>query len=175
MVALCVSSFVGGCSTTYPARDPLGERLPDVEAKTLEGDALALPGDLAGAPAILLVGYKQRAQFDLDRWWMGLQQAEVKVTVIEVPTIPALVPTLISGWIDEGMRAGIPEEGWGVVATLYGDSAEPVARFTGNEGGNNARVLALDGSGQVVWFTDRGYSAGQALELAELLEGMGGE
>jgi hypothetical protein len=63
------------------------------------------------------------------------------------------------------MRKGIPFEDWAVVVTLYGDDAEYVKEFTGNTGGNNIRVALLDQTGKVLWFHDRGYSAGKLLEL----------
>ena len=140
---------------------------PEVVGSSLEKEAVRLPADLAGRPAILLIGYKQRAQFDLDRWVIGLLAAEVSVPVYEVPTIPSLVPTLISGYIDDGMRSGIPEEDWGAVVTLYGSAAKPVADFTGTERGNLGRAVLLDAEGQVVWFDDAGFSPRKVLELAE--------
>lgn len=95
--------------------------------------------------------------------------------IVEVPTIPGLVTSLASGWIDDGMRSGIPREDWGAVVTLYGGAADPVAEFTGTENGRNARVLVLDRQGRVGWFTDRGYSASQAIEVAALLQTLRGE
>ena len=63
------------------------------------------------------------------------------------------------------MRSGIPNEDWRGVITLWSQDSERVIRFTGNERPRNGRVLLLDSEGTVVWFTDRGYSAGQMLEL----------
>ena len=174
---------LNGCSTTYPNRDPVGEVFPSVEGESLEEVATALPESLAGKPAVLLVGYRQKTQFDIDRWLMGLLQAGVgtggdngiDARVLEGPTIPGLVPTIASGWIDDGMRSGIPREDWGAVVTLYGKAAEPVAEMTGTENGRLARVLVLDENGRVVWFDDTGYSARKAMEIADLLGSMGGE
>ncbi len=156
-----------GCSASYPGRDPVGEVFPAVVGESLEKERVELPAALAGEPAIVLVGYTQRSQFDLDRWIMGLIQADAPGRIMEVPTIPGLVASFASGWIDDGMRAGIPEEDWGAVVTLYGSAATPVAKLTGNTG-SNARVLVLDPDGVIVWFTDRGYSATQALDVARI-------
>lgn len=164
-----------GCAVKYDNRNPVAERFPSVVGQSLEKEDVRLPQDLAGAPAVLLVGYLQRTQFDIDRWLMGLIQADVRAKILEIPTIPGLVPTMISGWIDDGMRRGIPEEDWGVVVTLYGASAKPVAKFTGNRNGANARVLVLDANGDVVWFTHRGYSATQALDVKRVTEALLGD
>lgn len=158
-----------GCSSTIPSRDPTGERFPAVVGQSLEKERTEMPSAFAGRPAVLLVGYKQGTQFDLDRWLMGLMQAGVDAQLVEVPTIPGLMPTLASGWIDDGMRSGIPREDWGSVVTLYGSAAKPVAELTGNENGRRSRVIVLDAEGTIVWFDDEGYSARKALEVAELV------
>ena len=86
-----------------------------------------------------------------------------------VPTIPGVLPSFASGWIDDGMRSGIPREDWGVVVTLYGDAARPVAELTGTEQGRITRVVVLDATGTIAWFDDEGYSARKALEIAALV------
>jgi len=164
-----------GCAATHENRNPTGEAFPVVEGQSLEKEAIELPSAFAGEPVVLMVGYQQRTQFDIDRWIMGLLQADIQATIVEVPTIPGLMPTLASKWIDDGMRAGIPEEDWGAVVTLYGSSAKPVAEFTGTQHGQRARIMVLDGQGVVVWFSDRGYSATQAMEVAELVIELNGE
>ncbi|MFG0275178.1 MAG: hypothetical protein ACF8QF_08980 [Phycisphaerales bacterium] len=173
--ALFVAAVLGavvftGCSTTYDRRNPVGERFPSVVGQSLEKETVALPEDLAGEPAVILVGYRQRTQFDIDRWLLGLLQADVRAQLLEVPTIPGLAPTFASGWIDDGMRSGIPREDWGAVVTLYGKRATPVAKFTGNDRGRLARILVLDSAGEVVWFDDEGYSPRKALEIKSLTD-----
>jgi hypothetical protein len=170
LLGLAGALLAPGCSTTYPRRDPVGEPFPVVVGTSLDDVRTELPGDLAGEPAVLLVGYQQRTQFDIDRWVLGLIQAGVASRLVEVPTIPGLAASFASGWIDDGMRSGIPEEDWGAVVTVYGSAAEPIARFTGTERGRNTRVLVLDATGKVVWFSDDGYSPRKAAEVAALLE-----
>lgn len=161
--------FVAGCSSTYAARNPTSEVFPSVTGTSLAGRPTPLPGALAGQTSLLLVGYKQNAQFDLDRWMIGLYQTETKVPVFEVPTLPGLVPGLIADRIDDGMRSGIPEEDWASVITVY-DDAERIARFTGTENGNNGRVLLLDPNGRVIFFHDRGFSVSALARLRAALE-----
>ena len=171
LLAIALASHLIACASPYPRRDPTGERFPDVQGQTLSGEAVALPGDLAGEPAVLLVGYVQDTQFDLDRWILGIVQAKLAVDVIEVPTIVGMVPGMIADTIDGGMRRGIPEEDWASVVTVY-DDAPAIAAFTGNENPLPGRVLLLDATGTVVFFHDRGYSAGTLLELAKQLEAL---
>jgi len=144
----------------------MGMKFPQVNGTALTQENFILPDAFKGAPVVLLVGYTQRSQFDLDRWILGLMQLEVSVQIAEIPTIPGLLPGLFANQIDSGMRRGIPKEDWGGVITVY-DDADTVVSFLGNEGPNNGRVLLLDAHGIVRWIWDRGYSASAILSLNE--------
>ncbi|MBI1382499.1 MAG: DUF4440 domain-containing protein [Planctomycetaceae bacterium] len=163
--AAALALVCSACASTIANRSPIGERFPAVEGTSLAGDARELPADLGGQPAVLLLGYVMKAQFDLDRWLVGLADLGTPVDILEVPTVRGLVPGLISGTIDAGMQSGIPAEDWAQVVTLYGDDAARIVEWTGNERPRNGRVALVDGDGRVVWFHDRGFSAGQLLEL----------
>ena len=162
-------ALLSSCKSTFERRDPTGEVFPSVRGTALAGKEHKLPEDLAGSPAVLLLGFVMDSQFDIDRWLLGLAQAKADVLVYEVPTIPGLVPGMFAGYIDDGMRSGIPEGDWASVITVYGDGGE-IVRFTGNENPRNARVLLLDAKGKVVYFHDRGYSAGTLLVLLEKIQ-----
>lgn len=155
------------CGTTWPRRDPTGERFPSVTGTALAGSEVKLPDAFAGSPLLLLIGYDQDAQFDLDRWLLALDQAGWRVRTFEVPTLPGLFPRLLSGTIDGGMRRGIPQEDWASVVTVYGDASK-IAAFTGNDDGLTGRVLLLDAGGTVIFAHDRGFSVGsmKALQAA---------
>ena len=157
-----------GCGSTVANRNPVGEAFPTVEGTSLKGETRTLPAHYAGKPVLIIVGYVQKAQFDADRWILGVLQAGLPVKVVEVPTIDGLFPRLLSGMIDDGMRAGIPSEDWEDVVTVYGDAAR-IVEFTGNDTPQNVRVLLLDAQGKVVWFHDRGYSPRLPLEIGRLL------
>ncbi len=165
VISLAVIALAA-CSSTVPNRKPVGEKFPTVSGQTLTEQPTTLPDDVVGPekPTVLLVAYEQDAQFDVDRWLLGMLQGGVDARIYEVPTVKGFVPELISGRIDEGMRSGIPSEDWAIVITVYEDAGEIVA-FTGNERGLNARVMVLDQSGKVVWFHDEGYSARELMEM----------
>ena len=166
LAAATLAVLATGCSSSpIPNRDPVGEPFPEVAGEALDGKAWRIPQDLAGKPAILLVGFVQDSQFDIDRWLLGIVQAETPVPFLELPTIKGMAPRMFKGKIDEGMRRGIPAEDWRGVVTLWGDDARRVVALTGNELPNNARVVLIDAEGRVAWFADRGYSAGGMLDL----------
>jgi hypothetical protein len=163
---ILIAFMLIGCSTTYVNRNPVGENFPTVNGQTLTEEERELPTYFKGSNVVLLLGYKQDSQFDIDRWLIGMDMTETKITVYEIPTIQGLFPRMFQSSIDNGMRKGIPKELWGGVITIYGDGAK-VQEFTGNENPNNARVLLLDQQGKVIYFHDRGFSVQALNELRE--------
>lgn len=161
--ALALALLATACAATVPNRVPVGEPFPAVEGKGLDGTPWRLPSGLDG-PTVLLVGYVQDTQFDLDRWLLGLHQLSTPIDRYEVPAVRSGIAALIASRIDEGMRSGIPSSDWGAVITVY-DDAEPIVQLTGNERPRNARVLLLDREGVVRWFHDGGFSVGALVAL----------
>ncbi len=165
-VILALFILVTGCSSTKIGnRNPVGESFPDVTGKALDDKPWRIPQDLAGKPAILLVGMVQDSQFDIDRWLLGIVQIETPVPFLELPTIKGLAPRMFKGKIDDGMRSGIPIEDWRGVITLWGDDAERVVELTGNERPATARVILLDAEGRIAWFADHGFSPNGMIAL----------
>jgi hypothetical protein len=156
--------LASGCAS-IPNRDPTGEIFPTVQGTTLSSQATTLPLAVQGKPSLLLVAYDQDAQFDVDRWVLGVLQLKTPIEqLFEVPTVAGVVPTVLAGVINSGMRSGIPSEDWASVCTVYSDGAI-LERFTGTERGLNARVVLLDATGKVIWFHDRGFSPSVAMKL----------
>jgi hypothetical protein len=132
-----------------------------------------IPAELKGKKTLLLVGYEQETQFDIDRWLIGIDQKGFQLDVLEIPTIRGVVPRVISGYIDAGMRSGIPEDLWKVVVTVYGDASK-IVEFTGNADPINARVLVLDADGRVLMMHDRGFSVAALNKLGEFFPASSG-
>ena len=169
--SLCLIAMLSGCRTVVPNQNPTGLPFPSVTGTSLTGKKVQVPTDFEGKPAVLMVGYVQRSQFDIDRWILGFIQLDTPARLVEVPTIPGLFPGLFANRIDEGMRRGIPREDWPAVVTVYEEGAD-IVNFTGNVLPNNARILLVDEHGKVIWFSDRGYSGGQVKELDTLIRSL---
>ncbi len=153
-----------------PHGELVGKPFPLVTGTSLADETIEIPTAFAGEPVILLIGYDQEAQFDIDRWVLGLVTEGVDVRLVELPTIPGMFAKLASGWIDSGMRSGIPREDWASVVTLYGGAADPVVELTGRERGERSRVLLLDGDGQIAWFDDEGFEDGKPAALTRAVD-----
>ena len=169
IISILLTGFLFiGCSTTYTNRSPIGEIFPTVSGESLDKVEIEMPKYFNGSKTILLLGYKQDTQFDIDRWLIGLDQTNTKAKVYELPTIQGMLPRMFSTFIDNGMRKGIPKELWGGVITIYRDGAI-VQEFTGNENGNNARVLVIDKNGKIIYFYDRGFSVSALNKVNSLI------
>ena len=141
---------------------------PSVVGESLDKKRVNIPEDLKGSASILLVGYLQKTQFDIDRWILGLLQLESKTKLIEIPTIPGMMPEMVQSFINNGMRKGIPESDWKSVVTVYGDGKKIVTTL-GNEKPMNAYVVLLDSQGKIVKVYNSGYSADSVKELVSIV------
>lgn len=157
IILLCFISLVSACSTNYPNQDITGQDFPAISGQTLEKNTINMPEDFDQDFTLLLVGYAQDSQFDIDRWLIGLDMTKTNVATYELPTIQGMFPRMFSTVINNGMRAGIPKPLWKGVITVYEDG-DTVQKFTGNERPNSARVILLDSNGKILHFYDAGFS-----------------
>ena len=169
---LAMTVLVSGCSSTVPAPASLkGEPFPRVRGESLTKQEVILPDRYLGKPTLMLVGYLQKSQFDIDRWILGALQADIPVQIVEVPTIAGMMPQMVQGFINSGMRSGIPESDWASVVTVYEDAPKIIAAL-GNERPQSAYAVLLSKDGRIVWSSNIGYSAGQILELKKTVESL---
>jgi hypothetical protein len=160
--------FIAACSTKYANKSFTGQLFPSVKGVNLEQKLINIPEDFQGQTTLLLIGYKQDSQFDIDRWLIGLDMTNTVVDVYEIPTIQGLFPRMFSTMIDNGMRAGIPKSLWKGVITVYKDG-EKVQAYTGNENPNNARVVLLNEKGVVLYMYDDGFSVEALNQIRRLI------
>ena len=169
IILAIILPLLAACSTTYPNQSVQGQTFPSITGQTLEKNELNIPADFNQETVLLLIGYKQNSQFDIDRWLIGLDMTNTLVDVYELPTIQGMFPRMFSTVIDNGMRKGIPKELWKGVVTVYKDG-DKVQEFTGNENGNNARVVLLNKGGAGLYFYDEGFSVSALNNLREVLD-----
>lgn len=164
--------ILGACASyDYPGTLKVGDAMISVTGNNLEGESVSIPDDFNGQNTLLLLGYKQDSQFDIDRWLIGLDMTQTNVAVYEIPTIQGMAPRMFSTFIDNGMRSGIPKELWKGVVTVYEDG-DSVQQFTGNQKPNNARVVLLNDTGVVTYFYDRGFSVAALNEVRSTLSSL---
>jgi hypothetical protein len=163
LLALCLS--ITACSNTVTAPSTVvSEKFPRVEGENLNKERITIPDHYRGKNTLLLVGYTQKTQFDIDRWILGALQAEIPVEIVEVPTIAGMMPQMVQGFINGGMRKGIPQNDWASVVTVYEDAPKIISAL-GNERPQSAYAVLLDKEGTIIWSSNIGYSASQILDL----------
>lgn len=171
---LPLATLLGGCAgeVVVDQTTLIGKTFPTVKGVGLDDKEWLLPTDLAGKPALLLIGYRQNTQFDLDRWMLGLAQLRTPIDLYEIPTIKGLLPGLFANQIDDGMRSGIPKELWKAVITVYSD-ADKITSFTGTANPGNGRIILLNSTGKVEWAHDRGFGPQLLLDLDARIRALG--
>jgi hypothetical protein len=153
--------------------DIVGRRFPSVAGRALSGEVVHFPEDLAGAPALLLCAYRRGTQDDVDRWAAFAARRLPDLRVYELPIISSRMWRPLQGWIDGGMRGGVPPRLWASVVTLYEDGGRARA-FIGDGGGQRTQVLLLDESGCVAFADAGGFREDAAERLAEAAAALAG-
>ncbi|MBN8550690.1 MAG: hypothetical protein J0M12_15355, partial [Deltaproteobacteria bacterium] len=89
-LVVLASLFFLSCSKTVlvPQSQVINRPFPQVKGQSLAGKETIIPDAFAGKVTLLLIGYQMKTQFDIDRWILGVLQAEIPVEIVELPTIP---------------------------------------------------------------------------------------
>lgn len=117
------------------------ERFPEIEGTSLSLVEHRIPGTLAGQVNLLLIAFRQWQQRDVDTWVptaAALAEEYAGFRAYELPVISRAYRP-VSGFIDGGMRSGIPDPGVrDSTITIYLDRK----RFL--------RALDIDSVGEIV-------------------------
>lgn len=138
-----------------------GVYFPRIESKDLNGDEVTLPDDLAGNPALVLVAFKQGQQTNVNTWLDQLETIEAGIEglrVIETPTISGKKWGWMAGFIDNGMRSGIPDpEARARTITLFTDVGD-FREALGLESADTIYGVLLDEQSRVVDVVEGDFS-----------------
>ncbi|REL35251.1 hypothetical protein [Thalassotalea euphylliae] len=167
-LGITLVTLLSACSSPIANRTPINETFPTVTGENLNQEQVLMPRDLSGEHRLLLIGYVQDSQFDIDRWLIGLDMTQTPVTAYELPTIKGMLPRMFETLINNGMRKGIPKQLWGGVITVY-QEAEKITQLTGTENPNNARVILLGRKNEILYFYDRGFAVDALNDLRDVL------
>ena len=87
-------------------------RFPQVEGSSLCGTPHRLPGTLAGDVNLLLIAFRQWQQSDVDTWVPVAEELAEHTPGFRAYELPVIsqVYRPVSGFIDGGMRGGIPDQ-----------------------------------------------------------------
>lgn len=122
---------------------------PPLTAETLSGNKVTFPDVVKGQKALLVVAFERQAQSQADAWYDAyVKSFQPKGFVFyELPMISGLWKWM-SGWIDSGMRSGVPSYKHDNVATYYGPLDAYYEAF-GVTNKSVVYVLSLDEQGRI--------------------------
>ena len=127
-------------------------RFPRIVTETLAGRSLVLPDSLEDRLAVVLIAFRRHAQPIVDSWMAPIGRLISGRTDIEMYEVPVLSGgwRMVSGFIDGGMRAGIPVHKHESVATFYGDTTRFRHALSINDL-NSAYAFLVNSRGEIIW------------------------
>ena len=171
-VPVLVACMLASCNI-IPSRNPTSEPIVVITGTTLDGTRIDIPRDLSdankpsSAPTILLIAYQRDAQFDADRWRLGLDELGVKCRVLLVHAIPSTFGVLLSPVLTHDLAQKFALSEHAMILPLTGESADRLATQTGMGRAQFAHVVVIAADGRIIYACDEGYCAErvQALTL----------
>jgi hypothetical protein len=151
-------------------------RFPAIVAENLARDRVSLPAGLAGTYNLVVVAYRREQQADVDTWMPALgviEKDDPRFRWYELPTIGKLTGVFVSPWLDDAMRAGIPDQAQRArTITLYVDKQWFRESLGLPDSDGSIHLLLLDRQGRVLWRRDGAYDSGAAAELKSKLKAL---
>jgi hypothetical protein len=142
---------------------------PTVSGANLNRQQVEFPRDFGGELNLLFVPFLQQQQLVVNTWLPFAEELEAsfsQVAYYELPTIHEL-PIFARTFINEGMRAGIPNpKARERTITLYIDLKD-FWRATGITGKETVHVLLVDRQGQILWRTTGEYDEETGRDLRQ--------
>jgi hypothetical protein len=142
--------------TVSGSPDPL---FPSLSSHALSGEQVSLPEDCRGFVTLIAIAFQRCAQGMIESWYEPFSREfgeKQDIRFYEIPMIGSAYWRLMSGWIDAGMRSGIPVTKHPFVVTYYGD-VFPYRRDLGMDDPALAYLFLLDREGRIRWRA-KGYA-----------------
>lgn len=147
-------------------------RFPTVSGFNLNRQELEFPRDFRGDLNLLFVPFLQFQQAIVNTWLPCADELESSWTELAYYELPAIneLPALSRTFINEGMRAGIPNaKARARTVTLYIDLAK-FMRALGIPSKNEVHVLLVDRQGGILWRTTGSFDEAKGSALAGAIE-----
>ena len=128
----------------------VGDPLPTLRGKDLQGTSVELPAAAKGDVTLLIVGFSYDSRFAVEEWAKRYRQEFQRlqgVRFYEVPMIGGFA-RLGKWFIDSGMRRGTPAEDHTKVITVYGSTGDWKKRLAYRDA-DAAYLILLDREGRI--------------------------
>lgn len=163
IIGVVVAVMLLGISIWWGSRVIVGEsrlnlvrdepHFPEVSGYNLQREEFIFPESFQGEYNLLLIPFQRRQQEDVNTWIPAAQELERTIPGLiyyELPTIYQL-PTLSRTLINEGMRAGIPDQtARERTITFYLDK-DAFKQALGITSEENIQIFLVDRQGNILW------------------------
>lgn len=161
--------LVGESSLKLTQGEP---HFPEVSGYNLMRQEFNFPEDFEGTYNLVIIPFQQVQQRDVNTWLPAAQELEriyPGLIYYELPTIYKL-PTLSRTFINEGMRAGIPDQtARERTITFYLDKEE-FKKALGITSEESIQLFLVDRGGNILWREEGLFSNSKTQSLVDLLE-----
>ena len=169
LTVLVVALSAGGpAAKEQPMSEP---RFPAVTGSNLSGKAFKLPGDFEGTLNVVAIAFTRQQQNDIDTWLPVVTQLTRQDEGVRFYELPVLGRgyRLLSGFIEGGMRSGIPDLGArNRTITLYVDK-DGFRGALALPSESSISVLVVDQLGRVLSRVDGPFTPEKAARLQDAL------
>ena len=177
LVAAVILSGIGIIYKLTPSKSILqinqsDTQFPIVTGYNLDRQELEFPRDFSGVVNLVFIPFQRNHQDIVDTWIPTIQQIEADFPgfiYYELPTLHSM-STLYRTFLNEGMRAGIPDStSRQRTVTLYLDKERfKSALNIPSEG--DIYLFLVNQQGEILWTTTGGYAQEKANQLVQYLQ-----
>ena len=135
-------------------------QLPTVSGKNLLRQKMVFPRDFAGDINLVFIAFQRWHQNRVDSWVPFVANLAAEFSMLQYYEFPTIyqMNRLSQMFLNEGMRAGIPDDGTrGRTVTLYVDK-RPFRTALAIPDEDDIAVILFDWQGQVLWRTSGAFS-----------------
>lgn len=147
---------------------------PVVSGYNLMREEFEFPRDFEGTYNLVIIPFQQAQQRDVNTWLPAAQELERRfdgLVYYELPTIYKL-PSLSRTFINEGMRAGIPDQkSRERTVTFYLDK-DVFKQALDINSEESIHLFLVDQNGAVLWSEQGLFNESKAESLIDILEGL---
>ena len=146
-------------------------RFPEVEGSSLSQTPHRLPGTLEGDVNLLLIAFRQWQQRDVDTWVPLADELSSQFAHFRAYELPVIsqVYRPVSGFIDGGMRGGIPDEAVrAATITLYINRGA-FLRELGIDSVSEIVPMLVTPEGEILWRTTGRYTPDADAEVRQVV------
>jgi hypothetical protein len=157
------------------AAPSFAQSLPPVQATTLDGAPVVLPGEGRTKPLVLLLGFSHKSDGDFKSWAERARTpylSDSRVDYYELVDLQG-VPSIIDVMIVHGMRRAVKEPRRSHFAPFYHHETD-WKKLVNYDDPKVAYAVLADAEGHVVWQSSGPATDAKALELESMITKLSG-